>query len=121
MSKGRSRVEGADRAARSLRAAGRSVDNLGAAASTASRIIASGARARAPRRTGALAASIRAAPEGGTARTVASIRYAGFVHYGARGRPARPFLTDAAEATEPAWLGAYEAQVRSIAATTRGA
>lgn len=56
-------------------------------------VVAADARARAPRRTGALASSIVPVPEG-----VAVVQpYAGFVEFGTRYMEAQPYLTEALE------------------------
>ena len=114
-------VEGAAALSASLDAASRDMAELDKAAAGASRIIATAARALAPKRTGALSRSIEPAPERGIAAALASERYAPFVHYGTRYMAARPFLTDAAKATEPVWLPLYEQETQQILNHVKGA
>lgn len=74
----------------------------------AARLIAG--RARPPRRTGTLASSLTAI--GGTVTVLA--RYGPFVHWGARGVPARPFLTDAADQAEDAVVDLYTRHLEQL-------
>lgn len=52
----------------------------------------------------------------------ASVPYAGPIHYGwpAHGIEANPFVTDAAQATEPLWLPKYETDVNAVAHSLDG-
>lgn len=84
------------------------------------------AATHAPRRSGRLAGTVR----GSGTKTAAVVRagrssvpYAGPIHWGWRARHIRPnpFLTRAAQETEPAWTEVYLAQVESILGQIRGA
>jgi HK97 gp10 family phage protein len=79
-------------------------------------LILSAAEARAPVRTGALRAS--GFVQGDTVGF--GVRYAVPVHWGARGRPARPFLRDAIRQTEDQWLKVYEEDVQKQLDNVRG-
>lgn len=119
------RVEGLGKLRRELRAVAGDLDDLKTAHATAAALVAAAAAARAPRRSGALASSIRgnraasrATVRGGGAR----VPYAGPIHWGwpDRGIPARPFVVDAAQATESVWLAAYERDVDAALDRVRG-
>lgn len=110
------RVDGLGRLRSALRGMGDDLADLKAAHAAAAGIVAAAAAARAPRRSGRLAGSVRgnravsrAQVRGGGAR----VPYAGPIHWGwpARGIAGRPFISEAAQATEPVWLPAYEAAV----------
>ncbi|MCQ4120405.1 HK97 gp10 family phage protein [Rhodococcus tibetensis] len=110
---------GADQLRRTLRAAGRGMDELKAINRGAADTVAGASRARVPRVSGRLDQSIRAA---GTARAgivragKKSVPYAGPIHWGwpARNIRAQPFILNAAEATEPAWTSAYMRHVERL-------
>lgn len=101
---------------KAMRAAGVDLDELKVASSRAAATVASAASARAPRRSGRMASRVK----GNNARRKATVAvntvYAGPVHYGwpARHITAQPFVIDAAQATEPTWLPAYEAEIEVI-------
>lgn len=106
-------VEGAKRLRRTLREAGDDLEDLKAAHAAAAKIAAEAAAALAPRRSGALAASVRSSGQ----KTAGVIRagkkripYAGVIHWGwpRRGIPARSFLTEGAQRTESLWIPIYE-------------
>lgn len=120
------KVEGAKELRRTLKAAGADMSDFTAANRAAAALAAAAAAARAPRRTGRLAASVRA----GASRTEGVIRsggarvpYAGPIHWGwpARKIRANPFATMAASATEPQWVPIYEARLAAIISKVRGA
>lgn len=89
----------AEALARHLHAAAEDLGDLGPVNSEAGRIVE--AAARAPRRTGALAGSLRSAGTPGGVTIGSALRYATFVHWGAprRHMAARPFLVTAVQAT----------------------
>lgn len=112
------RVDGLPALRRELRALAGDVDDLKDANAAAARIVAAAAAARAPHRTGRLAASIRGNRAVSRATVLAGgarLPYAGPVHYGwpAHHIEANPFVTDAAEATEPIWLAVYTGAVQT--------
>ena len=117
------RVEGAARLERTLDGAADELGRLDKPNASASSIVAAAARARAPRRTGRLALSVRAEPSEGAGRVVVGADYAGYVEYGVPSRsiPARPFLAEAVEATRPAWEEAYADGTRSAVSQVKGA
>lgn len=109
-------VDGLRPLRRALRALALDVDDLKAANQAVSTLVANAAAARAPRRSGRLAASVR----GSRALSRATVRaggaalpYAGPVHYGwpAHGIEPNPFVVDAAQDTETVWLAAYEIEI----------
>lgn len=84
------------------------------------------AAARAPRRSGKLAGSIRpgATQKAGVVRAGrASIPYAGVIHWGWPGHniAAQPFLTEAAAATESTWSDLYWAELQRVIESIEGA
>lgn len=124
MADGMIRVEGARQLRSTLRAAGADLDDLKRAHAAASELVARAARA--PVRSGRLQSTIRA----GQTRTAAIVRagyksvpYAGPIHWGwpARNIAANPFLTEAAQSTEPQWITQYEQDVERILDQVQGA
>lgn len=111
-------VDGLNRLVRALRAAGDGIDDLKAAHQQVGAMVAAGAAARAPRRSGKLASSVKAAKQANRVRIMvpARVRYAGVIHYGwpKRGIVARPFILDAAEQLETEWIGVYTAAVQAV-------
>lgn len=119
------RVEGARGLRRDLRALGDDLADLKDANAGAAAIVAAAASARAPRRTGRLAASVRGNRAVGRARVNAggaAVPYAGPIHFGwpRRHIEAQPFVYDAAQATEPIWRAAYEQAVERALDRVRG-
>lgn len=123
------RAEGAANLRRTLRAAGDDLTDLRNAHARAGMIASAEGVRRAPRAPGSnmLASTVRF----GATKTAATIRagnnstvpYAGVIHYGwpARNITAQPWLTEAAQATEPEWIPIYERAVESALAQVRGA
>ena len=97
-------VIGAERCAATLDEAGAKLHDLNRGAEKTSTLVASEAYRRAPRLTGALAASIAPAAEGSDARVRVGVRYGWPVESGvpSHNQAAQPFLADAVNATEPA-------------------
>lgn len=116
------RIDGSGRLASTLAAAARKLADFATPNSAAARTAASRAKAIAPRRTGALAGSIRATGSRrvGMITAGAGLRYARPVHWGARGVPARPFLSIAAQGTEGSWIKNYETHVDDALDTVKG-
>lgn len=120
------KVEGARELRASLRRAGEDLSDLKAAHAAASGVVVAASRIRAPHRSGRLAGSVRGS---GTATKAliraggVSVPYANPIHWGwkARGIAAQPFITDAAQNTEPVWTVLYERQVELIVNRIRGA
>lgn len=118
-------VVGLSRLRRDLKRAGSDMADLKGANAAAAQLVATAAAARAPRRTGALAASVRgskAASRASVSAGRAAVPYAGPIHYGwpARGIEANPFVTDAAQATESSWLPLYERELEAVAHSLDG-
>lgn len=120
------RVEGAAQLRRTLK--GASKDLLKQMAGThkaVSGLVATQARPAAPRRTGALAASVR--PGGTQTKAVvrvggAAVPYAGPIHWGwaARNIPAQPFVARVVDTNEPQIVEAYLARVDDILGQVKG-
>jgi phage gpG-like protein len=106
------RVEGAKNLRRTLRKAGKDLSELKAAHKEAANIAAAAGRGKAPNVSGALAATVRGSGTN-TAAIVragrASVPYAQVIHWGWPGHniAANPFLTEAAQETEPTWFAVY--------------
>lgn len=120
------RLVGAARLRATLRAAGADLGDLKTANAAAAATVAAAAGVRAPRRSGALASSVRGNRAVGKAVVMAgrgSVAYAGPIHWGwaARGIEPNPFVIDAAEATEPVWTAAYAVDVQRAVNNVRGA
>lgn len=120
------RVEGAASLRRTLRRAGEDLQDLKEAHAAAGAIAGGRARDTAPRGpSGRLAASVRwsGAAASATIRAgSAGVPYALPIHWGwpRRGIPAQPFISTAAQATEPAWTAVYEAAVERILGRVKG-
>jgi hypothetical protein len=120
------RVEGLDRLVRTLNKAQVDLSDLKDAHAAVGRIVAADAQARAPRRTGRLAGSIRASRQARRAQVVAGgakVLYAPAIHWGwpSRGIAANPFLSDAAQATESQWVPLYRQDVQAALDKVKGA
>jgi hypothetical protein len=98
-------------------------------------VVVAGARTGVPRRSGRLASTMRTGAQ--KSRTVvragrASVPYAGPIHWGWPNRPnrakgwrggsidAHPWLSEAAQRTEPVWVSVYERELRSLVERTPG-
>ncbi len=101
----RLQVIGLEAAQRGMSAAAGQMADLSEPEAASYALIAASARRRSPRRTGALAASIVGGAAG--AGVTASASYAVPVHWGTFKMRARPFIWEAAEATEGAWTEVY--------------
>jgi hypothetical protein len=119
-------VEGLARLASTMRRAGLDLADLKSANASASSIVASWASLKAPRRTGRLGTSVRPTKRANGARVLgggAAVPYAGVIHWGwpARHIGAQPFISEAAQSTEPVWQAAYERDIARVVATIQGA
>lgn len=119
-------VDGARQLRASLKKAGHDVTELHEAHQAAARIVSAAGQAKAPKASGRLAGSTR----GSGTKTAAIVRaggarvpYAGPIHFGwpARNIAPNPFLTEAAQDTEPAWVALYETAVERVLRTIQGA
>lgn len=118
-------IDGLGKLRRALREAGDDLADLKDANAAAAALVAGAAAARAPRRSGRLAGSIRGNRAAGRASILAggaAVPYAGPIHWGwpARGIEAQPFATEAAAATEAAWLSIYEHDLQRVLDTVNG-
>jgi hypothetical protein len=122
---GEVRIEGLDELVRTLKRAGRDIDDLKDAHIRAGQMVAAEAASLAPRLSGALSGSIRSAKQARRARVQAGgarVPYAGAIHWGwpARGISENPFLTDAAQSTESRWTAGYLKDVEAALNKVRG-
>lgn len=113
------KVEGARQLRSALKRAGAELGELTDAHREAAALVASAAAARAPQRTGRLAASIRPNASRTRARVAAggaATPYAGPIHWGwpARNIAESLFVTEAAAELEETWLSRYEAELERI-------
>lgn len=125
MSKAVVEVRGARELRRTLRRAGIDLQDLKEAHAQVGGIVAAAGRTSAPRRSGTLAGSIRASKAAASATVRAGgarVPYAGVIHWGwpRRNIAAQPWLSEAAQSTEPAWTSAYLEAVDKIIATVKG-
>lgn len=119
------RIEGLDELARTMKRAGVDVDELKDAHWRAAQIVAARAAQTAPRRSGKLAGSVRAARQVKRARVQAgraSVPYAAPIHWGwpTHNIDANPFMSKAAQATEPEWVAAYLDDVQKALDKVKG-
>jgi len=118
------RVDGLDRLRKTMKRAGADLDDLKNANAAVATMVAGVAASRAPRRTGALAGTVRGNRAQRKAQVLVgkkAVPYGIFVHEGTTHVPARPFASEAAQATEPRWVAMYRAETVRIVATIRGA
>lgn len=104
-----------------LRKAGHDLAEVKEAKAKVGTFVATLSAAAAPRLSGLLAFTVRgsrAASRVTISAGGAAAPYAGPVHWGwpARNIEGQPFIADTAQASEPTWLGFYEADMQSIAA-----
>ena len=119
------KVHGLARLARTLKAFGQGLDDLKDANQKAAQVVADEARSRAPKKSGALAGSIRAGRLQNRAQVrvgSAKVPYAGPIHWGwpARNIAENTFVTSAAAATENQWLAEYEQEIQRLADMVEG-
>jgi hypothetical protein len=116
-------VRGAGELTRTLHQAGADLADLTGAGNRAGDLLVATARSRAPKRTGALAASLVPVASATGVRVASSVRYASAVHWGVPSRNIRanPFLADAVGATEDTLVGHYFDQVQGAVDKVSGA
>lgn len=108
-----------------MKAAGEDLAQMKDAHAAAGAIAGGRARAQAPKAEGTLSASVRWSGSA-SAATIragsAKVPYAGVIHFGwpDRGIPARPWITEAAQATEGQWTTEYQEAVERILGRIRG-
>lgn len=115
-------VKGLDTFVSTMGKAAKALQDMDPAHSAASALIASAVAAAAPRRTGRLAGSVRAA--GGRSGAVdVTAPYAGPIEWGwpTRHIDGTHFAMNAARATEPQWVKYYEDAVQKAVDEVRGA
>jgi hypothetical protein len=118
------KVIGADTLAATMRAAAGRLGQMDTANRKVAAGIAQTARARAPRRTGALARSTTGtAGAGNTAELTATVVYSGVIHNGwpRHHITAQPYLAQTIEGTQDQWESAYITEIQKILNTVRGA
>lgn len=119
-------VQGASRLVRTMRKAGVDAKDLRDVNKRAAALVVPSAQSQAPSRSGRLRRSIRAGAtqKAGVVRAGrSSVPYAGPIHWGwpKHNIKPHPYLTDAAKATEPAWVGLYEREMLKLLETIQGA
>jgi len=119
----RFKLDGFSQLSSSLHSAADDLAHMDRANAVASDIVTADARGRAPRLTGALAASIAAAPESDGAAVVATVAYAGVIEFGSprRNIAAQPYMRPAVEATEQQYMTTYTDEVQTVLNRVRGA
>jgi hypothetical protein len=118
------KVRGADRVASTMRHASDQLGHMDGANRRVAAGIAQQARARAPRRSGALARSTTGkAGANNSAEIEATVIYAGVIHEGwpRHHIRAQPYIRQTVESTQAQWLNAYEREVDKITDNVRGA
>lgn len=108
-----------------MRKAGHDLGQLREAHAAAAAIAGARGKSDAPKVSGRLAGNVRWS--GTTTAAIlrvggASVPYAGPIHWGwrRRGIEPQPFLSEAAQATEGAWVDVYEKAVERILSTIKG-
>lgn len=118
-------VEGVDKLVREMKAAGLDVRDLSKAGRAAAKIVLAEGRARAPRRSGTLARSMRvrvSRTKAGVLGGNNAVLYAGPIHWGWPDRRIREnqFLSRAAVTTQNTWLPEYVKAVDKATAQVQG-
>lgn len=113
------RVEGGAKLRKELKAAGIGVQDLKDAHREVAAMVARKSEPAAPRRTGALAASVRPAGTQSAAIVRAgksAVPYAAPIHWGhpSRGIEAQPWIYETAQKTQNTWEGTYLAAVQAV-------
>jgi len=120
------KVEGGRQLRKTLKQAGDDLTDLRDAHREAASIASAAGGASAPRQSGRLAGSVRGSGTK-TASVIragrASVPYAQPIHWGwpKRNIAANPWLSEAAQRTEPQWTAVFESAVDRIIARVRGA
>jgi hypothetical protein len=117
-------VEGGARLRRTLRSAGAELEDFKNVHKDVGNIILPAAKANTPVVSGRLQNTVRAAgTNGGVIIRAggAKVPYANVIHWWNQGRyTARPWVTTAARATEPAWLARYNKGIEEVLAKVEG-
>lgn len=118
-------VVGARRLRSTLRKAGKDLTVMKEANAAAARIVLDDARRRVPTRTGTLKSTLRSTgtlTSGIVRAGFQRVPYAGPIHWGwpARSIKPTPFMSDAAAATQNAWLAAYEKGIDKALSQIKG-
>lgn len=126
MSYGSIEVIGLNQLVRTLRQAGHDLGDLKQASARAGQTVSQWAAVTAPRRTGALGGAVRSSARASTAVIRAGssgVPYAGPIHWGwgRRHIAANPWVSRAAQDTQPAWLPAYVTDVQRALDKVKGA
>ena len=116
------KIEGLDTFVSTMAKAQQALQELGAAHQAASALIASAVAAAAPRRSGRLAGSVRAAGGRSGAAVDVTAPYSGPIEWGwpSRHIDGTHFAMNAARATEPQWIKFYEADVQKALDEVKG-
>lgn len=116
MSTLRLKLEGEQKVQGALRQVSSDLSDLKQANRDTSQLVVSVSRAKAPRRTGRLAASGVATPQTTGAGVTFTVPYANPIHWGWRARKIKPqpFALSAAETTQPVWMGLYDRNIDQI-------
>jgi HK97 gp10 family phage protein len=119
-------VKGDDVLARTLRSAGRDLQDWAQVNASAAARVAQDAQGRAPRRTGRLAGSIRPSSDKTSGTIVAGgggIAYAKVIEYGSQARNirAQPYLRPAFQELRDALIGMYDQHMKSAIGHVKGA
>lgn len=122
MTRAELRIDGAPELARGLARVAGELGDLSEPGRESSERVAAHARVTAPRDTGFLASTIRAAAYPDVSVVNVDAPYAPFVHWGvpSRNMAARPFLTTALEADTAATLDTYTDHVNHLLARVEG-
>lgn len=118
-------VQGLNNLLRTMRRMSVDLSDMKDANATVSAFVASAAASRAPRRSGQLAGTVRGTRQLRRARISAgraSVPYAGVIHWGWPARHIRPnpFISNAAQSTEAAWVAIYARAVQDAVDHVKG-
>jgi len=108
--------EGDEELVRAMHAAQERLRDMTAQYAFTGKVIVAAARRKAPKQTGRLAGSLRAAPEGQQVQVGSPLVYAPVIHYGwpAHNIEPQPFLDEAAEETQDEWMREFIRELDAI-------
>jgi len=116
------KLAGADKMQGELVRAEKHLANLQPAYSDSAATVANASRSRAPRESGRLAASVKPRADARAGYAESNLPYSGVIHWGWRGHniEPQPWLSEAAQASEPQWIRNFERLMDESLAMVRG-
>lgn len=116
-------IVGAQKFRQELQAAEKAMADLTAPHTAAAQAVKKAAGPTTPRLTGALAASVRASGSAAYGVISSGLKYAPVIHWGWRGHgiEPQPWLSRAAQVSEPTWVRGFLTYANKVLGTVKGA